>query len=302
LHIAAKLRDMADVLEQQEASPFRVSAYRRAAATIEALRENVEAVLAREGREGLKALPGVGEAIASAIAEMCASGRWSQLDRLTGALEPEKLFRIIPGIGPELAERLHEELGVDTLEQLEIAAHDGRLEAVAGLGPRRALAIRAFLADRLGRRRLRRGAVGERPSVGTLLAVDAAYRTKASAGSLRRIAPRRFNPSGTAWLAIMHESRGKWRVTALYSNTATAHALGKTGDWVVIYYQADGAPEGQCTIVTETQGPCRNRRVVRGRERECEAFYATKPSQPRLRGSDANHARAAAARSERKRR
>lgn len=293
---------MADVLEQQDASPFRVSAYGRAAAAIEMVSEDVGAILAREGREGLKALPGVGEGIASAIAEICASGRWAELDRLTGALEPENLFRIIPGVGPQLAERLHVELGVDTLEQLEIAAHDGRLEALAGVGPRRVLAIRAFLADRLGRRRLRRGVVGERPPVGTLLAVDAAYRAKASAGSLRRIAPRRFNPAGTPWLAIMHESRGRWRFTALYSNTAAAHALGKTGDWVVIYYQADGAPEGQCTIVTETQGPCRNKRIVRGRELECEAFYTAKPIQPLARAPNANHARAAAARSERKRR
>ena len=58
--IAAKLRDMADVLEQQEASAFRVSAYRRAAATLDTLGEGVDIIFAREGREGLKALPGVG--------------------------------------------------------------------------------------------------------------------------------------------------------------------------------------------------------------------------------------------------
>lgn len=300
--IAAKLRDMADVLEQQEASPFRVSAYRRAAATIDTLGEGVDLILAREGRDGLIALPGVGAGIATAIAEMCATGRWAQLDRLTGALEPERLFRMIPGVGPELASRLHDDLGVDTLEQLEIAAHDGRLEALSGVGPRRAAAIRAFLSDRLGRRRLRVRAGGERPPVGTLLAIDAAYRAKAKTGSLRRIAPRRFNPSGEAWLPIMHETRGKWRFTALYSNTATAHALGKTGDWVVIYYQADGAPEGQCTIVTETQGSCRNKRVVRGREGECEAFHTAPPPQARARAPAANHARCAAASSERKRR
>jgi putative hydrolase len=299
--IAAKLRDMADLLEQQEASAFRINAYRRAAARIEAISEDVDNILARAGRAGLVALPDIGEGIATAIAEMCATGRWGQLDRLTGALEPERLFRIIPGIGPELASRLHEELGVDTLEQLELAAHDGRLQAMAGVGPRRGAAIRTFLSERLGRRRLRRGEWHERPPVSTLLAIDAVYRAKVAAGRLPKIAPRRFNPSGEAWLSILHDNRGKWRLTALYSNTAAAHALKKTGDWVVIYYQTDGAQEGQCTVVTETHGPCRGKRLVRGREQECEAFYAASPQPARRRSSGVTQARSAAASSDRKR-
>jgi putative hydrolase len=270
--IAAKLREMADVLEQQDASAFRVNAYRRAALTVDALKEEAPVLLRRAGHRGLVALPGVGEGIASAIAEMCATGRWSQLERLTGALEPERLFQTIPGVGPELAGRLHADLGVDTLEQLEMAAHDGRLERVAGVGSRRATAIRAYLADRLGRRRLRLAQLRE-PSVALLLDIDRIYRERAAAGMLRTIAPRRFNPSGDAWLPIMHESRGKWRVTALFSNTANAHKLRKNRDWVVIYFNSNGAPEGQRTIVTETRGPSAGKRIVRGREAECERFY-----------------------------
>src|SRR5512147_93244 len=234
--IAAKLRDMADILEQQQASRFRVSAYRRAAEAVDALDEGVDAIVAREGRDGLVALPGIGERIAGAIAEMCASGRWAQLERLTGALDPEQLFRIIPGVGPELARRLHDELEVDTLEQLEIAAHDGRLERVDGVGARRAAAVRVFLSDLLGRRRISGAPPLKRPNITTLLAIDASYRAKARAGALPKIAPRRFNAKGEAWLPILHENRGGWRFTALFSNTAQAHALARTGDWVVIYF------------------------------------------------------------------
>lgn len=50
-----------------------------------------------------------------------------------------------------------------------------------------------------------------------------------------RAAPRRFNPKGKAWLPILHTQRGPWHFTALYSNTARAHDLKKTGDWVVLY-------------------------------------------------------------------
>jgi hypothetical protein len=57
-------------------------------------------------------------------------------------------------------------------------------------------------------------------------------------------------------------------MTSLFSNTARAHELGMTGDWVIVYYERDG-DEGQATIVTEHQGPLSDQRVVRGRESEC---------------------------------
>jgi hypothetical protein len=184
-------------------------------------------------------------------------------------LEPEKLFQTLPGVGPELAARLHERLEAESLEALEVAAHDGRLEGVPGIGRRRAELIRGLLAERLGRPRLRRiAARRERPPVELLLNVDREYREKAAAGRLRRIAPKRFNPTGEAWLPVLHTRRGEWEFTALFSNTRLAHELGRTSDWVVIYYHTGATPEGQCTVVTETRGTLAGRRVVRGREQE----------------------------------
>jgi putative hydrolase len=271
--IADRLRLMADLREQQGDNGFRVSAYRRAAATLDSLDEPVDEILAREGRAGLVALPNIGDGIAAAIAEMLATGRWAQLDRISGSLDAVHLLQTIPGIGPKLAERLHETLGIDTLEQLEIAAHDGRLETTEGVGARRAAGIRLALNDRLGRRRLQRRSETA-PPVSMLLDVDAAYRRAAEAGQLRKIAPKRFNPSGETWLPVMHEDRRRWRFTALYSNTARAHELGKTHDWVVLYFHTNSSPEAQCTVVTETHGPLKGKRVVRGREVECAVYYA----------------------------
>lgn len=270
--IADRLRLMAELRSEQGDNGFRVGAYRRAADAVDALDEPVDELFSREGRAGLVALPAVGEGIASAIAEMLLTGRWAQLDRLTGTLEPEALFRTLPGIGPKLAERLHEALDVETLEQLEVAAHDGRLDAMEGMGPRRAAAIRMALQDRLGRRRIRAQALNL-PPLKLALAVDAAYRRAAAAGKLRKIAPKRFNPEGEAWLPVMHEDADGWHITALYSNTARAHQLHKTRDWVVLYAHAGAGPEVQCTIVTETHGALKGKRVVRGREAECQAFY-----------------------------
>jgi putative hydrolase len=272
LQVADLLRQMADVLEQQQANPYRINAYRRAAEAIEALDEDVRDVLTREGTDGLIRLPFIGSGIASSIREIAETGRLARLERIRGTLQPEQLFQTVPGIGPELAHAIHDRLHVDTLEGLEIAAHEGRLEQVKGVGPRRAAAIRASLASILGRKRPSRRS-NKDPDVGTLLAVDRQYRGKARAGTLEKIAPRRFNPDGTAWLPILHATRGGWHFTALYSNTARAHQLNRTQDWVVIYFYDSDDSEGQCTVVTETRGPLRDLRVVRGREAECRRYY-----------------------------
>lgn len=273
--IADRLREAADLLEVQGANPFRVRAYRDAAATLETLDRDVGEILDEEGIEGLERLPRIGRSLAAAIAEMVRTGRWAQLERLRGAVDPVGLFASIPGIGPELAKRIWETLGVDTLEELELAAHDGRLQQVRGIGPERAAMLRAVLAEMLARTRRRpRREPRDEPDVATLLDVDAEYREKAEAGRLPKIAPRRFNPTGEAWLPILHTQRGPWHFTVLYSNTALAHELGTVRDWVVIYFHRDNEPEeGQRTVVTETRGPLVGRRVVRGRERECREHY-----------------------------
>jgi len=284
--IAERLREVADLLQHQDANPFRVGAYRRAADTVGSLGRDVAEILDREGLDGLTALPGVGRSIASAIEELVRSGRWSQLERLRGTLEPETVFQAIPGVGPALARRIHETLEVETLEALEIAAHNGRLALVPGIGARRAAMLRASLASMLVRRPARRHGEAAEPPVGHLLDVDQEYREKADADLLRKIAPRRFNPSGKAWLPILHARRGNWDFTSLYTNTARAHELGRVRDWVVIYFHTDNEPEGQCTVVTETRGDLEGKRVVRGREAECRAYYTAGHEQAKAATAD----------------
>jgi hypothetical protein len=108
--------------------------------------------------------------------------------------------------------------------------------------------------------------------VALLLAVDREYRKRARLGELRRIAPRRFNPGGEAWLPVMRVERDGWKLEALFSNTRRAHELGRTRDWVVIYYRR-GWVAGQCTVVTARRGRLLDLRVIRGREPECRRHY-----------------------------
>jgi hypothetical protein len=273
-HIADQLVAYADLLAQQGGDGFRERAYRAAAGTVQRMDRPLVEVLAEQGLDGLIDLPTIGAGIASAIAEMLRTGHWARLDLMSGAAAPDRLFRTLPGIGPILAASLAEATDAETLEALEMALLQPGTK-VPGLGPRRRAMILAGLSDRLARINAGapRATAGEQPDVGLLLRMDNAYRAAAEAGKLRMIAPRRFNPEGLSWLPIQHRTDGGWEMTALYSNTALAHRLDRTRDWVVIDYHNDKGAQGRCTVLTEPHGPLEGKRVVRGREAECAAYY-----------------------------
>lgn len=276
--IASKLREIAALLDEQKANPFRVNAYLNAAKTLETAAEPIEELLRREGFPALLELPGIGEGIARSINEFVLTGRMSRLESLRTGHDPIALFEQIPGIGPRSAHRIIETLHIDTLEALELAAHNGRLKTVPGFSSKKIALVKSWLAHVLGYRRTRsepepQQTIAE-PPVALLLKIDGQYRKKAQAGELPTIAPKRFNPNGEAWLPIMHATQKGWHFTALYSNTARAHQLERVKDWVIISFHDDLHHEGQHTVVTETRGAATGKRVVRGREKECLEYYS----------------------------
>jgi len=291
--IAELLRDMASLLQSQGDDVWRIAAYRNAAGMIDQLPQSVREIARTQGLAGLDALPTVGPGIAAAIDEIVRSGHWSRLERLRGDAGVEAIFRTIPGVGDQLAHRLHDDLGVESLEALEVAAQDGRLAGLPGIGARRAAAIRDSLTHMLDRDRALRRSGRERvaasgpadhglaePAVDALLEVDRGYRAAAEAGKLPTIAPRRFNPESKSWLPVWHTRIGDWAFTAMYSNTARAHELGRVHDWVVVYAEDPNHQEHQYTVVTQARGLLAGRRVVRGREDECRDTYAGQPATP----------------------
>lgn len=281
--IASKLRTVAALLEEQQANPFRVTAYRHAAATVDALTEPLAEKVLRDGFSALTELPGIGAGIARSISEFIATGRMSRLDSLQAGHDPIVLFEQIPGIGTILAHRIVETLHIDSLQALELAAHNGRLKEVPGFSAKKIDLAQTWLAHVLGPRRLFMdpGQLMPEPPVSLLLQIDAVYREKAAEGKLPVIAPKRFNPTGEAWLPVMHRSQQGWHFTALFSNTARAHQLHRTHDWVVIYFHDDAHHEGQHTVVTETHGTLIGKRVVRGREAEYREYYTEQNEQAR---------------------
>jgi DNA polymerase (family X) len=268
--IAHALEEAADLLEAQQSNPFRVRAFRRAAQTVLESPDSISDLARNVGPAALKRLPGIGDGIAGVIDDYVRSGggrlHYRDLDDSAAA----QLLTLLPGIGDVLARRIVEALHVDTLEDLETAIYDGRLEQVEGFGARRTAALKqminSMLSGRLQRRSrgLARRFRADLPPLDLLLRVDAEYRRRAAEGTLPMIAPRRLNPMRVAWLPILTVHDGGWKIRAMFSNTAQAHALERTRDWVVLIAQRAGDSH-QCTVVTETRGPRAGQRVIRGR-------------------------------------
>lgn len=270
--------EVATLLEAQDANPFRVRAWRNGAETIRRRRRPVHEIFDEHGIDGLKELPGIGTSLANAVCQLVISGRLPLLEQLRGDLAVEKLFSRVPGIGPMMAAEIHHDLHIETLGELHAAAFDGRLDGVPGMGPKRVQAVRDFLANRfrtsqqVSQAAPEQRAADQTVPVAELLDIDAEYRRRAMADQLIRIAPRKFNPTHVAWLPILHAARSDRHYTALFSNTARAHELGMTDDWVVIY-QDDEHGHGQWTVVTARYGDMKGRRIVRGRESDCRRHY-----------------------------
>ncbi len=160
IELAEALDQMAEVLVRQgESNPYRVQAYLQAAAMIRDLDAPVARLYGEGGREALMSLPGIGVNLAHHLAQYVETGRIGLRDRLLRADDPAELLATVPGVSLRLARRLIDELGVESLAELERAALDGRLQDLDGVGPRRTEAIRLQLnsiLNRSARRRARR--------------------------------------------------------------------------------------------------------------------------------------------------
>ena len=286
--LAEQLKTVAGILLEQGANRFRAEAYRRAAESLQHLDRPVWKIYQSQGIEGLEEIPGIGRTISRALQQMIRGGRWALLERLQGSNVAEHAFASVPSIGPKLAKRIHDQLGIETLAELQAAAWDGRLQRLPGIGEKRIRAVRESLAARGRQSDLSRhdpesqvrllpddDDLTTEVTVQELLDIDDEYRYKAAHGKLPRVAPRRFNPAAEAWLPILHTDRGHRHYTALYSNTEHAHAMGTTHDWVVIYLEDHNnrGQQGRWTVITSQFGKLKGRRIVRGRENECAEYY-----------------------------
>jgi DNA polymerase/3'-5' exonuclease PolX len=206
------------------------------------------------GRDALAALPGVGAGLAEHLEALLTTGHFAP--RPDDEAEPGETLTSLPGVGRRTARRMMESLDVHSLEDVEEAARTGKLAEV-GVGPKRlrgildALAVRALQSDLVP-------ATPDEPTVAELLTLDADYRSRIEANQ--------------RWKWVGRSEVGEWDCSVAFADTAIAHRLRRTRDWVTIHFD-DGHHNGERTVVTEVRGDLCGKRVVRGREEECREHY-----------------------------
>jgi DNA polymerase (family 10) len=148
--IARVFDEIADLLELDEANPFRVRAYRNAARVVGEVRFDIAARLA--AGEPLPKLPGIGEDLGAKIREIAATGTCALREKL-GKKMPAGITELlrVPGLGPKRVSALYHELDVHSLPQLQRAALDGRLRALAGFGEKTERKILEAVEAQLGK-------------------------------------------------------------------------------------------------------------------------------------------------------
>ncbi len=137
--IAKVFQEIADLLEFKGENPFKIRAYRNVARTIEDLPVELAQVM-QDGK--LREVPGIGEAIAKKITALLTTGRVELYERLrTEFPESIRAMIAVPGVGPGMARRLYQELGVASIADLEKAIESGRVAALPRLDEKSAADI-----------------------------------------------------------------------------------------------------------------------------------------------------------------
>ncbi len=135
LDIARIFNEIADILEVQGENTFKIRAYRKAALTIETLTQDLTVIAERGGVKELKKITGIGEGIARKIVEIAETGDCKKHRELLQEMPAELIELLaIPHIGPKTIAKLHEELGIANLRELEAAAQAHKLAGLPGFG------------------------------------------------------------------------------------------------------------------------------------------------------------------------
>ncbi len=129
------LEEIAALLELEGENTFRIRSYRRAAETLAGLVDELEDIFAAEGIKGLQNLSGIGKGIAHKLAELIQTGQMTYHRQLRDKY-PDGILEMmrVSGLGPRTVALVYDQLGIDSVDELEKAAKNQQLRDLPGLG------------------------------------------------------------------------------------------------------------------------------------------------------------------------
>jgi DNA polymerase (family 10) len=145
--VASVLTNIATLLELKGENPFKSRAYMSAARALEGIAEPLDKVIAEERLNQVK---GIGDSIQKKILELINTGKLGYYEELKAATPPGLVLMLdIPGLGPKKIKVMHDELKIETIEQLEQACKEGKVAKLKGFGEK----TQANICDGINRRR-----------------------------------------------------------------------------------------------------------------------------------------------------
>ena len=185
-NVVMVLEQVGVLLELKGANPFRVRSYQNASRTLGGLEEDLWTVTS-EGR--LTEVKGIGKGIAGLITEALTEGTWGEIGELYTSV-PSGLIEMlaIPGLGPKRIKQFHDELQIESIDQLRVAGENGHLRELDRMGAKseqKVLDGIELLKRFSGRRRLDVGLLYGEALEGRIAAMEGVSRAQL-AGSTRR--------------------------------------------------------------------------------------------------------------------
>ena len=180
------LEQVGVLLELKGANPFRVRSYQNASRTLGGLEDDLWTVTS-EGK--LTDVKGIGKGIAGLITEALTEGTWGDIGQLYTIIPAGLIAMLaIPGLGPKRIKQFHDELGIESIEQLRVAGENGHLRELDRMGEKseqKVLDGIELLKRFSGRRRLDIGLLYGEALEGRIASMEGVSRAQL-AGSTRR--------------------------------------------------------------------------------------------------------------------
>lgn len=181
------LESIAVLLEIKGDNPFKIRAYQSGARALETMENDLGQLIA-EGK--LAGMRGIGSALVDKIETLYATGELEFYTKLRASVAPGLIEMLeIPGLGGKKVKKLHDALGVDTIEGLKAACEGGQVAALKGFGQKSEEKILSGIANRAAYAKRHHwwtaNAVAQ-PILAGLRALPEVARAEA-AGSLRRL-------------------------------------------------------------------------------------------------------------------
>ena len=180
------LEQVGVLLELKGANPFRVRSYQNASRTLGGLEDDLWTVTS-EGK--LTDVKGIGKGIAGLITEALTEGTWGDIGQLYTSIPAGLIAMLaIPGLGPKRIKQFHDELGIESIEQLRVAGESGHLRELDRMGEKseqKVLDGIELLKRFSGRRRLDIGLLYGEALEGRIASMEGVSRAQL-AGSTRR--------------------------------------------------------------------------------------------------------------------